>query len=175
MKKEIAKYILRLVIFLLLIGSLYDKATTFLAGQMQNISTILYEKHPIFADDENMEILLSIIESLTYLLISFSSVNYIFAKICGLFKEIDHLKKWQRFSIIIRVSVFCILLTEILCKFKNINFNFSISFGFAGYFLLPTYLLYIYLNHLTKKYIFLQKLGHYFSAEFYKDLYLKLK
>lgn len=176
MKKQILEYILRLTVFIILVGVLHEKISTPLMYGMENIFTILYEKFPFLESSENAQILLSIILGLFSFFMACIGVTYIFAKICGLFKKLDGLKKWQSFLIIILINVVFWIIDGILDKHRAISYSIRASITKTTLTLIPTYLFYLYLNYLTKKFPNpFQKIGYYTSIEFYKDLLIKIK
>ncbi len=174
-KKEIKEYILRIIAFLVLIGSLHNAFAMTIFKMFDRINAYFYQMHPIFAGDINNELAVGIIEGLFCLFLSYLGVIYFFAKICGLFKKLDSLNKWKSFLIIFALSVFCLLFAEFLHKYRLMHIDNITSFDFTGYLLIPSYLLYKFFNRLTKKYSFFQKIGYYSSIEFFKDLYLKIR
>lgn len=175
MKKQIFEYILRVIIFILLSGFFLDPIGIFLAHSTEHIISLLYEQVPLLNGHDNAEILLSFIIGFSCVFMVVIGITYVFAKICGLFKKLDSLKKSQAFLIVILICITCLQITEILRKYKLFNFDFVSSIGFAGFFLIPSYLFYLFLNHLTKKYPKpFEKIGYYCSIEFWKKLIFKV-
>ena len=174
--KAIIEYVLRVIIFLILTAFLQDKICNKIIDILQEIPTIIYEKYPIFVGDDNAQIVLSIVIGVFSLFISLIGVTYYFAKITGIFKKLDNLKKWQGLFVLILMSIVFILFADIINKYKIINFNIYSNIGFSGFSLIPSYLFYLYFQFLTKKHpIPFEKIGYYSSIEFYKGLLSKIK
>ena len=173
--KGIMEYILRVIIFLILTAFLHDKISEKLIEILEHIATILYEKVPFFNGNDNMEILLSFIIGFASLFIVCIGVTYYFAKITGIFKKLDSIKKWQSFLILFSISIISNIIGIVLDKFKLFNFDIRTNIEFCGFFLIPSYLCYLYFKHLTKKHpVPFEKIGYYFSIEFYKSIFDKL-
>jgi len=176
LKKQVIEYILRVFLFIFLTGALHEKTSTPLMHATEHIFTILYEKFPFLDSSENAQILLSIMLGLFSLFMACIGVTYIFAKICGLFKKLDNLKKWQIFLIFFLISFLCYEMADIFYNYKLPHFKIMGDIGFFNIFLIPSYLFYLYLNHLTKKYpVPFEKIGYYTSIEFVKDIFNKIK
>ena len=172
--KGIIEYILRVIIFLILTAFLHDKISEKLIEILEHIATILYEKVPFFNGNDNMEILLSFIIGFASLFIVCIGVTYYFAKITGIFKKLDSIKKWQSFLMFVFMCTIFIVFSNVANKYKIISFDFYSNIGFCGIFLIPSYLCYLYFKHLTKKHpVPFEKIGYYFSIEFYKNIFDK--
>ena len=173
--KGIIEYILRVIIFLILTAFLLGKICLGIIILLEHIATILYEKVPFFNGNDNMEILLSFIIGFICILISCTFATYYFAKITGIFKILDYLKKWLSFSILFLISAVIVGYIDIINKLRIINIDIICSFFVLGIFLIPSYLCYLYFKHLTKKHpVPFEKIGYYFSIEFYKNIFNKL-
>ena len=178
MIKKIGKYFIRIILFLILVGGVFK--------YFEEIPLSLLDIHlamPTEVEDffllqigENILIFIAIVFGLFICILSEIITTYFFAKICGLFKELDELKKWQSFLIIIILAIFCFEFSNFLDNYKNIiAFDIRVSYGYAGIFLIPSYLCYLYFKHLTKKHpVPFEKIGYYFSIEFYKNIFNKL-
>ena len=106
--------------------------------------------------------------------LTFPIYCYFCAKICGLFKKLDNLN----FLTALLVIVFVDIMQNYSWNFAIELFPFKLEYrNFNGYIIILSFLFFVYkfFNYLSKKYTFFQKIGYYFSAEFYKDLYLRLK
>ena len=148
--KGIIEYILRVIIFLILTAFLHDKISEKLIEILEHIATI-------------------------FLFIVCIGVTYYFAKITGIFKKLDSIKKWQSFLILFSISIISNIIGIVLDKFKLFNFDIRTNIEFCGFFLIPSYLCYLYFKHLTKKHpVPFKKIGYYFSIEFYKNIFNKL-
>ena len=173
--KGIIEYILRVIIFLILTAFLLGKICLGIITLLEHIATILYEKVPFFNGNDNAEILLSFIIAFICILISCTFATYYFAKITGIFKILDYLKKWLSFSILFLISAVIVGYIDIINKLRIINIDIICSFFVLGIFLIPSYLCYLYFKHLTKKHPApFEKIGYYFSIEFYKNIFNKL-
>ena len=174
--KAIIEYILRIIIFLILTAFLQDKICNKIIDILQEIPTIIYEKYPIFVGDDNAQIALSIIIGVLSLFIALIGVTYYFAKITGIFKKLDNLKKWQGLFVLILIGIISNIIGIILNEFKLFNFDIRTNIEFVGFSLIPSYLFYLYFKFLTKKYPTpFEKIGYYSSIEFYKGLFKKYK
>ena len=100
---------------------------------------------------------------------------YLIIKLCGLFKKINHLNFFS--------ALFIVILTDILyCYSKTITiqlFPFKIVFSNQlEIFLvvLPCFIIFKFFNGLAETIPTpFKQIGYFFSIEFYKDLYKKLK
>ena len=173
--KALIEYILRVIIFLILTAFLQDKICNKIIDILQEIPTIIYEKYPILNNNDDAQIILSVIIGLISLFIALIGVEYCFAKITGIFKKLDNLKKWQSFFVLILIGIISNKTGIILNEFKLFNFDIRTNIEFVGFFLIPSYLFYLYFQHLTKKYPKpFEKIGYYCSIEFYKGLFKKI-
>ena len=173
--KAIIEYILRVIIFLILTAFLQDKICNKIIDILQEIPTIIYEKYPIFVGDDNAQIVLSIIIGVLSLFISLIGVTYYFAKITGIFKKLDSLKKWQGVFVLILIGIISNIIGIFLNEFKLFNFDIRTNIEFVGFPLIPSYLFYLYFQFLTKKYPTpFEKIGYYCSIEFYRGLFKRI-
>ncbi len=100
---------------------------------------------------------------------------YLAVKLCGLFKKINHLNFFS--------ALFIVILTDILyCYSKTITiqlFPFKVVFSNQlEIFLvvLPCFIIFKFFNGLAETIPTpFKQIGYFFSIEFYKDLYKKLK
>ena len=172
MLSQILIYLLRVIIFIVLIGLFGMEASTQIMYLFENISEFLYDLAPIFQSDGIFTLIIGLIIGISCLLLASLGVTYIFAKICGLFKKLDNLKKWQGFLIIVLICIVCKLIgVYLFTHYKSkLDFDNMFAIEYIWATLIPAYLLYLYFNHLTKKYpeIF-KKIGFYLSIEFLKD------
>ena len=177
MIKKIGKYILRIIIFSILVGGLFkyfEKIPLSLLNIHLTIPTT-FENFFLAQMGENILIFAAIVFSFLVCIFSELIITYLLAKICGLFKEIDKLKNWQSFLIVAILAIFFFEFSNILNSYKHIvSFNVRVAYGYVGVFLIPSYILYKYFKYLTKKYpIPFEKIGYYCSIEFYKGLFKK--
>lgn len=172
MKKWVLNYLLRVLIFLLLVGFLYGHIVGWLVVTVENVIVVFTENHPIPNLEGDLEGLFNLFAAFFIFITIFPGVVYFFAKITGIFKQLNNLKRWQRFTTLFLITAFCIIFAEYTFKHKILNVDNATNFDFTGYFLIPSYLMYLFLNHMTKKHPFLQKPGHYFSLEPYKRIFL---
>lgn len=176
MKKQIVEYILRVIAFIILTGALHEKISTPLMYASESCFEFFYEKKPIFNFDVNIELLFGLTIGLFSLFAACIGVTYMFAKICGLFKKLDSLKKWQGFLILFLISFLCYVIADIFYKYRLPYLKIMGDIGAANLFLIPSYLFYLFLNYLTKKFPKpFEKIGYYTSIEFYKDILIKIK
>ena len=167
--KEAKKYILRVGLFTILTAFLSSKLQIPLMYAIENLSDFAYELNPVFKSNINLELFIGIIVGLSCFFISTIGITYLFAKICGLFKKLDNLKKWQSFLIIVLISAISVIFAHIADKYKIIDVNTIGNIGFSGISLIPAYLFYLFLNRLGKKHPnFYGKIGYFCSVEFYK-------
>ena len=178
MLSQILIYILRVIIFIVLIGLFGMEASTQIMYLFESISNFLYSLVPIFQSDGIFTLIIGLIIGISCLLLASLGVTYIFAKICGLFKKLDNLNKWQGILTIALICVICKLIGWYLFTHYRSKFDFDniVTIEYVWATLAPAYLLYLYFNHLTKKYpeIF-KKIGFYFSIEFLKDFIKRRK
>ena len=167
--KEATKYILRVLCFTILSALLYDHASMSILIGTEQIFIFLYEKYPFLEYSENAQIIYSIIITIFCFFVSTIIITHLFAKICGLFKKLDNLKKWQSFLIIVLISTISVIFAHVADKYKIIDVITIGNIGFSGISLTPAYLFYLFLNRLGKKHPnFYGKIGYYCSVEFYK-------
>ena len=167
--KETNKYLLIVGIFLLLTTFLHDKLSIPIMYGIENITAFIYGLNPIFKSNINLELFIGIIAGLSSFFMSAIGTTYLFAKICGLFKKLDSLKKWQSFLIIVLISTIFIISINIADKYKIVNIDIYSNILLTGISLTPAYLFYLFLNRLGKKHPnFYGKIGYYCSVEFYK-------
>lgn len=102
---------------------------------------------------------------------------YFMAKIFGIFRYIDELKK----RIAIKIGIlFLISLASFAIMFLRFKLdgdtNPAAFYAFYIFGLVPAFFLYKYFNYLTMKYpVPFKKIGYYSSVEFYKDLWRKIR
>ena len=178
MIKKIGKYILRIIIFSILVGGLFkyfEKIPLSLLNIHLTIPTT-FENFFLTQMGENILIFVAIVFSFLVCIFSELIITYLLAKICGLFKEIDKLKNWQSFLIVAILAIFFFEFSNILNSYKHIiSFNVRVAYGYVGVFLIPSYILYKYFKYLTKKHpTTFEKIGYYCSIEFYRGLFEKI-
>ena len=173
--KETNKYLLIVGIFLLLTTFLHDKLSIPLMYGIENITAFIYGLNPIFKSNINLELFIGIIAGLSSFFMSAIGTTYLFAKISGLFKGLNGLKKWQSFLIIVLISTTFITFANITDKYRLVNIKILSNIGLSGISLIPSYLLYLFFNHLGTKYPnSFGKIGYFCSIEFYRKLTKKL-
>ena len=173
--KEAKKYILRVGLFTILTAFLNSKLQIPLMYAIENLSDFAYELNPVFKSNINLELFIGIIVGLSCFFISTIGITYLFAKICGLFKKLDNLKKWQSFLIIVLISTIFIIFAHVADKYKIIDVITIGNIGFSGISLTPAYLFYLFLNRLGKKHPgTFGRIGYYCSVEFYKEIFKKI-
>lgn len=165
-------YILRIVIFTVFSCFLHIKIWKYLIEALQKCISFVTENSNIVIVNEAIELLLGIFLGLICLFTASIGVTYVFAKICGLFKSLDNLKKWQTFLIMVSISAVYIINADIIDKHRLMeNGDIIGSIWFTAFSLIPSYLLYLFLNFLTKKYPTpFKQIGYFSSIKFYIDL-----
>ena len=103
---------------------------------------------------------------------------YLLAKLCGLFKKINHLNIF--FAILIIVFVDILLNISIDTKvqlYPRIKINYDgINVNDLWFFTTFNFIVFKFFNFLTKKFpIPFERIGYYTSIEFMKDVIEKLK
>ena len=181
-QKIILEGFIRSGVFLVVMRELYSFVYTYIVVPLHailfnSINAVfgnLYihlTKNIVFNEyDEAMCVFLTILFSFLFTIML---DTYIIAKFCGLFKYFSQFKFWKSFLMLLIISV-------ILNYFYMLNLHtFQLNHNFkdteAVYTIVPTYLVYLFLNFLTKKFPKpFKQIGYFFSIEFYKDLYKKL-
>ena len=99
---------------------------------------------------------------------------YVMAKVCGIYKYFSQFKFWKSF-------LFLLLISYLAYYFIILNLHtFKLNYSAKGdtdivYSILPSYFVYLFFNFLAKKFPMpFEKIGYFFSLEFYKNLGLKL-
>lgn len=160
--KAILNYCFRVFVFLLLCREIiYDYISRILLPILSNLLNNKYFDDPFVAVG-------------VFAIINVLFHDYLFAKICGLFKNLDRLNIFISLIIIILIDIirgYSFGLTIQLNPFKILydkpNFIFTLIFLFF---------LYKFLNFLTK--IFptpFKQIGYIFSIELLKDIYKDVK
>ncbi len=176
MKKHILKYILRVVVFILLTGLLFNQFSTFLIYIIGSFAYFLYKLLPAIQMHHTKPYIVAI-AAFVCTFPAYIFTSYFFAKICGLFKGLEGLKKWQIFTILFLLSLI-LHKTIIYCDRYHIEFNSNFLSGldFAGLALIPSYLMYLFFNMLTKKHpVPFKTIGYLCSIEFVKDVLCKIR
>ncbi len=175
MTQRILKYILRVLIFIVLTGFLLKKTCDLVTRLFGELIVFLYGLVPIFQNLHSFEMDISLLGYIMLILIAVIITPYFFIKICGLFKELEGLKKWQIFPILLLLSLILYGISMYCLKYPKL-IDFSGNMFFAGLDLIPAYLMYLFLNRLTRKHpVPFKAIGYLCSIEFVKDLIIKRK
>ena len=103
----------------------------------------------------------------------FTFNTYVIAKFCGLFKYFSRFKFWKSFLILLTISY--ILNYFITNNIHIIPEKYIADDPYIPLTIIPSYLVYLFFNFLTKKFPTpFKQIGYFFSIEFYKDLFKKL-
>ena len=112
---------------------------------------------------------------LLYFFVCFEFNTYIIAKFCGLLKYFSQFKFWKSFLCLLLISYACYYFSYLNLHTFTLNFDTKEAGG--GFFapsIIPTYLSYLFLNFLTKKFPTpFEQIGYFFSSRFYINLYKK--
>lgn len=120
-----------------------------------------------------MEGLVFIIAFLSLFFICIVSSTYIIAKLCGLFKYFSKFKFFKSFLMLLIISIILYYFYILNLNTLKLNYN-AVKDTEAVYTIIPSYLVYLFFNFLTKKFPTpFKQIGYFFSIEFYKDLYKK--
>ena len=103
----------------------------------------------------------------------FTFDTYVIAKFCGLFKYFSRFKFWKSFLILLVISY--VLYYFYILNLHTFKLNYSaVKDTKLVYTIIPSYLVYLFFNFLTKKFPTpFKQIGYFFSIEFYKDLFRK--
>ena len=103
----------------------------------------------------------------------FTFNTYVIAKFCGLFKYFSQFKFWKSFLILLAISY--ILNYFITNNIHIIPEKYIADDPYVPLTIIPSYLVYLFFNFLTKKFPTpFKQIGYFFSIEFYKDLFRKI-
>lgn len=99
--------------------------------------------------------------------------TYVIAKFCGLFKYFSRFKFWKSFLILLVISY--VLYYFYILNLNTFKLNYDAVRKTEGiYSIIPSYLVFLFFNFLTKKFPTpFKQIGYFFSLEFYKDLFKK--
>ena len=101
---------------------------------------------------------------------------YILAKVFGIFKKLDKLNFFVSLFIIVLISLMLIECGKIPYLVSDEIYANGLDYSGTMYLLIPAFLLYKFFNFLTQKFPTpFKQIGYFFSIEFYRDLYRKLK
>ena len=123
------------------------------------------------SDSDSGDIALALILSFSFV---FVCNIYVTAKICGIHKYFSQFKFWKSFLFLLLISYLAYYFSILNLHTFKLNYSASGDAGIAC-FILPSYLAYLFFNFLTKKFPMpFEKIGYFFSLEFYKNLGLQL-
>ena len=111
-----------------------------------------------------------------YMLLGLIFNAYLIVKLCGIHKYFSKFNFWKSFIMLIIITIiafyFCCF------DFSTLKLDFEdedLTAMCAACGIIPSYLVYLFFNFLTKKFPMpFEKIGYFFSLEFYKNLGLKL-
>ena len=164
------KYFFVVITFLLFV--IFYPIVIIMAKLLLPVVIYLQENWKVFSlyDSKNDAFLNSII-----LVSSFIGIYFI-AKIYGIFKKLN------KFNVLIALLILFAISTLLICSghikicTPDYIYYLGIHYSYTMYLLLPAFLLYKFFNFLTKKFPTpFQQIGYFFSIEFYKNIYKKLK
>ena len=100
--------------------------------------------------------------------------TYVIAKFCGLFKYFSQFKFWKSFLILLLISY--VLFYFYILNLHTFKFNYNaVKNTELVYTIIPSYLVYLFFNFLTKKFPTpFKQIGYFFSIEFYIDLWKRI-
>ncbi len=159
--KAILNYCFRVLIFLLFCRhTIYDF-----------VSNIFYPMLANFVDSLNLD---PFVDVGIFAIFSVLVHDYLYAKICGLFKKLDNLNIFLSMIIVVLTDIIrgyswgvTIQLTPLKLSYGGPNFIFILIFSF---------ILYKFLNFLTKIFpVPFKQIGYIFSIELWKDIYRDVK
>ena len=168
-KIDIKKFILKAILYFVFLWIAYD---FFLLMPDILIALFYYTLPEKLTANEGFENIC--ITLLLYVPIIFSPITcYIIAKLFGIFKYIDKLKKLMtKFIALFFISFLSFLILFAKNSYNNVDFEISLYLSLTIFALIPAFLLYKYFQYLTKKYPKpFEKIGYYCSIEFYKDIF----
>lgn len=169
-------YILRLMVFTVIVALYHEKLTEPIMIRVQKVTAYICGGHTPLSSIDPIGLLIGMTIGLFFWFATNIGATYLFAKICGLFKNLDSLKKWQAFLIFLIVSIFLYRLSDALDLGKKFDIYTEMSLVGASMSLVPAYLFYLYLNSLSKKHpSTFGKIGYYTSFDFIKDIFRKIK
>ena len=176
-QKVLLEGLVRTSIFLIAIRELSlfvcDYITGPIIGFLTNCITFIPEFSIPFLSQEFYDFITLPVIFLMYLIFIIFN-NYVIAKICGIHKYFSQFKFWKSFLLLLLISYFAYYF--IILNLHTFKLNYSAQ-GDAdiAYSIIPSYLVYLFFNFLTKKFPMpFEKIGYFFSLEFYKNLGLKL-
>ena len=173
--KAISKYILRVLVFLALAAQLFEISVEFQIELLSSTIGLLITKLLNIFLDNSILSQLTDFSLIVYFIFSFIFTAYFLAKICGIFKKLNILKKYQSFSIILSISIASWNL-GLQVQNNQLSTTIEDNLFFTALALVPAYILYLFFSFLTKKYPNpFEKIGYYSSLEFYKELFKNLK
>ena len=160
--KEIFLYLLKVAIYLLLNRGF---VWSFAIEYIHSPTTDFYKQFDKTGDDW---VILEFVLSMVQL--------YLFAKLCGLFKKINHLNIFFAILIIVFVDILLNISMETRVQlYPTIKINYSKVSGFV-FFTTFNFIVFKFFNFLAKKFPMpFERIGYYTSIEFVKDLANKLK
>ena len=100
---------------------------------------------------------------------------YYTAKICGIFKKLERYNFFVSLIIIIFLCFLLISFGRIGFLTDKILHEIWVEYYYVMYTLIPAFFLNRLFIFLGKKYKLCRKIGYYFSFEFYRELFLKIK
>ena len=171
--KGIIEYILRVILFLLFIAQLQDKILNLYLSLNSLAMDCLHKILPIANTNEEINIFLGSV-TIFFLFVQYIFSSYFFAKIFGIFKKLDGLNGWLSFLIILLISNIYLNTYNYIDNNGLFGHNIKISYSTIDWSLIPAFLLYKYFQYLTKKHpVPFEKIGYYFSIEFYENIFDK--
>ncbi len=175
-QKIILEGVVRSCIFLVVMRECRLFAADYITGPI--IDLISYIASLVPDIDQFIHIsedVINIISIPTVILIFFAGFTfntYVIAKFCGLFKYFSQFKFWISFLILLIISFSLNYL--IINNIHILPEKYIADDSYIPLTIIPSYLVYLFFNFLTKKFPTpFKQIGYFFSIEFYKGLFGK--
>ena len=149
-----------------------DYITGPIIGLISYIQSLVPDINQFIHIDEDIINIISIPAVILIFFAFFMFDTYVIAKFCGLFKYFSQFKFWISFLILLTISFSLNYLIT-----NNIHIlpeKYIANDSYIPLTIIPSYLVYLFFNFLTKKFPTpFKQIGYFFSIEFYKDLLKK--
>ena len=175
-QKIIIEGIVRSCIFLVVMREcslfIVDYITGPIIGIISYIQSLVPDIDQFIYIEEDIINIISIPILILDFFVCFIFNTYVIAKFCGLFKYFSQFKFWKSFLALLLISI--TFNYFYMLNMHTLKFNFSAEDIEYACTIIPSYLVYLFFNFLTKKFPTpFEQIGYFFSVEFYKDLYKK--
>ena len=174
--KIVIEGIIRSCIFLVMMRELSFLILRHITGKIIDlisyIASLVPDIDKFIHIDEDIINIISIPAVILIFFAGFTFNTYVIAKFCGLFKYFSRFKFWKSFLILLTISY--ILNYFITNNIHIIPEKYIADGPYIPLTIIPSYLVYLFFNFLTKKFPTpFKQIGYFFSIEFYKDLLKK--